>query len=259
MLIAGYQLWKVLAICVGVFAASFVDAIGGGGGLISLPAYMIAGMPTHIALGTNKLSSCLGTVASTARYIKRGYTNWFLALPSAALSVAGAYIGTEIQLMVNDRVLRYMLIVVLIVVAAVMLEEKHFPETQGEMERWKRCTIVCAASLIIGIYDGFYGPGTGTFLLIVYCKLAKMDLRTASGNMKIVNLASSFGAMVTSLSAGMVILPIGLAASVFAFAGQYLGAGMMIKNGTKVVTPVIFVVLGLLAAKLGLELFGIAV
>ena len=86
-----------------------------------------------------------------------------------------------------------------------------------------------------------------------------MDLRTASGNMKIVNLASSFGAMVTSLTAGMVIVPIGLAASVFAFAGQYLGAGMMIKNGTKVVTPVIFVVLGLLAAKLGLELFGIAV
>lgn len=71
MLIAGYPLWKVLIICVGVFTAEFIDAIGGGGGLISLPAYFFAGLPTHYALGTNKISSCLGTAASTARYIKK--------------------------------------------------------------------------------------------------------------------------------------------------------------------------------------------
>ena len=109
------------------------------------------------------------------------------------------------------------------------------------------------------MYDGFYGPGTGTFLLIAFCKLAKMDLRTASGNVKIVNLSSNIGALITSLIAGKVLVPIGLIAAVFAVSGQYLGAGMMIKNGTKIVTPIIFTVLALLFAKIVLELFGVSI
>ena len=258
MLIAGYPVWKVLIICVGVFVASFIDAIGGGGGLISVPAYLFAGIPAHYALGTNKLSSCLGTIASTVRYIKKGYADWGLAIPSIALAMLGSHFGTKIQLMVNERYLRYMLIAVLILVAWVMLKKKDFPETQGDMARWKRCAIVWSAALIIGMYDGFYGPGTGTFLLIAFCKLAKIDLRTASGNVKIVNLSSNIGALATSLAAGKVLVPIGLIAAVFAFSGQYLGAGMMIKNGSRIVTPVIFTVLGLLFIKIVLELFGIS-
>lgn len=257
MLIAGYPVWKVLIICVGVFVASLIDAIGGGGGLISVPAYLFAGLPAHYALGTNKMSACLGTVASTVRYIKKGYADWFLAIPSIVLAMVGSHYGTKVQLMVNERVLRYMLIVVLILVACVMLKKKDFPETRGEMVQWKRCAVVWTASLVIGLYDGFYGPGTGTFLLIAFCKLAKLDLRTASGNVKIVNLSSNIGALATSLAAGKVLVPIGLIAAVFAFAGHYMGAGMMIKNGSKIVTPVIFTVLGLLFVKIVLELFGI--
>lgn len=257
MLIAGYPVWKVLIICVGVFVASFIDAIGGGGGLISVPAYLFAGLPTHYALGTNKMSACLGTIASTVRYIRKGYADWFLAVPSIVLAIVGSHYGTKIQLMVNERYLRYMLIVVLVLVAAVMLKKKDFPETKGNMEQWKRCAIVWSAALIIGLYDGFYGPGTGTFLLIAFCKLAKMDVRTASGNVKIVNLSSNVSALVTSFAAGKVLVPIGLIAAVFSIAGHYMGAGMMIKNGSKIVTPVIFTVLGLLFIRIVLELFGI--
>ncbi len=257
MTIAGYSIWMVVFICVGVFAASFVDAIGGGGGLISLPVYLFAGLPTHFALGTNKLSACIGTVASTARYIKRGYVNWILAVPSIALAMIGSHFGTKLQLMVNETYLRYVLIAVLIVVAVVMLRKKEFPEQPGKIEPWKQKLIVYSAALAVGLYDGFYGPGTGTFLLIAFCKLAKMDLRTASGNVKIVNLSSNIGALITSLIAGKVLVPIGLIAAVFAVSGQYLGAGMMIKNGTKIVTPIIFTVLALLFAKIVLELFGV--
>ena len=259
MMICGYRLWKICIICVGVFIASLVDAIGGGGGLISLPAYLFAGLPTHYALGTNKLSSCLGTVASTARYIKKGYADWFLAVPSIVLAMLGSHFGTKIQLAVNERFLRYMLIGVLVIVAYVMLRKKELPETRGEMTAWKRCAAVWTASLMIGMYDGFYGPGTGTFLLLAFCKLAKLDLKTASGNVKLVNLSSNIGALVTSLAAGKVLVPIGLIAAVFAFAGQYIGAGLMIKNGSKIVKPVIFTVLGLLFAKIVLELLGISI
>ena len=257
MTVAGYPIWAVLIVCVGVFAASFVDAIGGGGGLISLPAYMFIGLPTHYALGTNKLSSCIGTVVSTGRFIKNGYINWRLALPSIALAVFGAHLGTKLQLRVNEQYLRYVLIAVLIAVAYVMLKKKSFPEEPGDIAPWKQRAIVWSAAFIVGMYDGFYGPGAGTFMLIAFCKLAKMDLRTASGSVKVVNLSSNAGALFTSLTAGKVLVPLGLIAACFAVAGHYIGSGTMMKNGSKVVTPVIFTVLTLLFIKIALEIFGI--
>ena len=257
MLISGYPLWVVLLIGVGVFCAAFVDAIGGGGGIISVPIYLLAGLPTHYALGTNKLSSCLGTAASTFRYIKNGFADWPLAIPSVACALVGSYFGTKLQLMVDEAYLKYMLLLVLPVVAIFLLRQKKFPEHRGEMPFLKRGTIVYGASLAIGIYDGFYGPGTGTFLLLIFCNLAKMDLRSASGNVKIVNLSSNIGALITSALAGKVLFPIGLIAAVFSIAGHYIGAGFTIKNGGKIVKPVIFIVLGLLAVKVILELLGI--
>ena len=259
MLIAGYPITSVILICCGVFVASLVDAIGGGGGLISLPVYLLAGLPTHFALGTNKLSACLGTFASTGRYIRKGYVRWKLALPCIALAILGAHFGTRLQLMIDENILRWLLLIVLPVVAVVMLRKKSFPETPGDIDPRLQAGIVWTAAFVIGMYDGFYGPGTGTFLLIAFCRLAKMDLRTASGTVKVVNLSSNIGALVTSLAAGKVLIPLGLIAAVFAFAGQFLGAGLMIKNGSKIVTPIIFTVLGLLLLRVILELCGIPI
>lgn len=254
MMISGYPWWTVLLIGAGVFCASFVDAIGGGGGIISVPVYLLAGLPTHYALGTNKLSSGLGTAASTLRYIRNGYADWSLAIPSIVLALVGAHIGTRLQLMLDERYLKYMLLLVLPAVAVVMLRRKSLPERAGEMNPAARRAIVWTASALVGAYDGFYGPGTGTFLLLIFCQLAKMDVRTASGNVKLVNFSSNIGALVTSLAAGKVLLPIGLIAAVFSMAGHYIGAGLTIKNGSKIVRPVIFTVLILLAVKVITEL-----
>ena len=254
MMISGFPWWTVLLIGAGVFCASFVDAIGGGGGIISVPVYLLAGLPTHYALGTNKLSSGLGTAASTLRYIRNGYADWGLAVPSIVLALVGAHIGTRLQLMLDERYLKYMLLLVLPVVAVVMMRRKGMPETAGEMNSASRRAIVWTASAVVGAYDGFYGPGTGTFLLLIFCHLAKMDVRTASGNVKLVNFSSNIGAVVTSLAAGKVLVPIGLIAAVFSMAGHYIGAGLTIKNGSKIVRPVIFTVLILLAIKVITEL-----
>ena len=255
-MISGYPIWSVLLICAGVFCAAFIDAIGGGGGIISVPMYLLAGLPAHYALGTNKLSSCLGTVASTFRYLKNGFVDWGLAIPSAVLAIIGAHFGTSLQIMVDEQYLKYMLLIVLPIVAVVLLRQKRFPEEKGQIKPWKQRLIVWAASVVLGAYDGFYGPGTGTFLLLIFCNLAKMDLRTASGNVKVVNLSSNIGAVITSAMAGKVLAPIGLIAALFSMAGHYLGAGMTIKNGARIVRPVIFIVLGLLAVKVILELAG---
>lgn len=253
----GYPIWTVALVCVGVFCASFMDAIGGGGGIISVPSYLLAGIPVHLALGTNKLSSCIGTVASTVRYVRHGYADWGLGIPSVLLALVGAHLGTRLQLAMDERYLKYLLLLVLPVVAVILLKKKSLPEQQGDMHLWARRAIVWSASLVVGAYDGFYGPGTGTFLLLIFCYLAKLDVRTASGNVKLVNLASNVGALATSLAAGKVLIPLGLLSAVFAVAGQYLGAGLALKNGSKIVRPVILVVLCLLAGKILLELFGV--
>ena len=252
----GYPLWALLLICGGVFLAGFVDAIGGGGGIISVPVYLFAGLPVHYALGTNKLSSCIGTAASTIRYIKNGCVDWLLGVPSILLALIGAHFGTKLQLLVEEKYLEYVLLAVLPLVAVFLLKKKSLPENPGEIKPWRQRSIVWAASLLIGTYDGFYGPGTGTFLLLIFCNLAKMDLRSASGTVKAVNLSSNFGALATALWAGKVIIPIGLIAAAFSIAGHYLGAGVTIKNGAKIVRPIIFLVLGLLVIKVVVELIG---
>lgn len=253
----GYPLWTVALVCVGVFCASFMDAIGGGGGIISLPTYLLAGLPMHYALGTNKLSSCIGTVASTVRYIKNGYVDWLLGIPSIALALVGAHFGTKLHLAIDEQYLKLILLIVLPVIAVILLKKKELPEHRQPMNEWQRRGIVWGASLLFGTYDGFYGPGTGTFLLLSFCYMAKIDVRTASGNVKLVNLSSNLGALFTSLMAGKVLVPLGLIAAVFSTAGQYIGAGLALKNGSKIVRPVILVVLVLLAVKVFLEFFSI--
>ena len=98
MMISGYSIWAVLFISAGVFCAAFVDAIGGGGGIIAVPVYLMAGLPTHFALGTNKLSSCVGTAVSTYRYIRSSRLDWLLTVPAVLLALLGAHLGTSLQI-----------------------------------------------------------------------------------------------------------------------------------------------------------------
>lgn len=244
----------LLIVLVGVFLASFTDGVAGGGGIISVPTYFLAGLPAHLALGTNKLSSSIGTAVSAVRFVRNGYVDWKLGLPSIALALYGAHLGTKLQLALDERYLKWLLLIVLPVVAFVVLKQKKLPEEQGEIAPGRRAAIVWAASFIVGAYDGFYGPGTGTFLVLIFCGLAKMDVRTASGNVKLVNLASNIGSLFTSLMNGKVFLVLGLIGAVASVAGHYIGSGMAIKNGSKIVRPVILIVLALLAIKVVSEL-----
>ncbi len=244
----------LLIVLVGVFLASFVDGVAGGGGIISVPTYFLAGLPAHLALGTNKLSSGIGTVVSTLRFIRGGYVDWPLAVPSIVLALFGAHLGTRLQLALDERALKWLLLAVLPIVALVVLRQKMFSEEPGDIDRRRQALIVLAASLVVGAYDGFYGPGTGTFLILIYCSLAKMDLRTASGNVKLVNLASNVGALATSLLAGKVFIVLGLIGAAASVAGHYLGSGLAIRDGSKIVRPVILLVLALLAIKVISEL-----
>ena len=245
------NIWQLLIICPLVFAASLLDAVAGGGGLISLPAYLIAGLPPHNAIATNKLSSSIGTVASTARFIQNKCVDWPTAIPSGMLAVLGSIAGARLILTIDDTAIRYIMLMLVPVLAFVVLKKRDLSITELEpVSRRRQFLIVCIAALFVGMYDGFYGPGTGTFLLIAYTQLAKMPLKLAAGNVKIANLSSNVGSLGVFLLHGQAIIPLGLISAVFAVAGHFIGAGLLLKNGARVVKPFILVVLGLLFMRL---------
>lgn len=239
-----------IIVCPMVFLAGMVDAIGGGGGLISLPAYLIAGVPAHHAVATNKLSSTTGTVVSTIRYYKNGFADIRLAIPGIIAALLGSQIGARAALIVSAKIFTILLMVLLPVIAIYMLLKKDLQPGEGEISRKKQYMIVTIAGVFIGAYDGFYGPGTGTFLILVYTGLAKMDVLTAGGNTKLVNLTSNISSLVVFLLGGVVYIPLGLAAGVFSIAGHYIGAGLAMKNGSRFVRIVILCVIGLLFANI---------
>ena len=245
-----YSWWTLLIICPLVFLGGLVDAIAGGGGLIALPAYLLAGFTPYNAIATNKLSSSIGTSVSTARMIRNRCIDVPLAIPTVVISILGAMLGSKLCLLVDENIIRYLLLLVLPVVAFIVMREKNLDTLETEtIARRKQFVIVLLAAFGCAIYDGFYGPGAGTFMLLAFTKLGKMDLRNASGNVKVANLSSNIGSLVVFLLNGQAVIPIGLAASVFGIAGHYIGAGLLLKNGSKVVRPIILCVIALLFAR----------
>ena len=155
-----------LIVCPLVFLGGFVDAVAGGGGLISLPAYMIAGLPVHNAIATNKLSSAMGTSVATAKLALDRYIPWKKALPCVIAALIGSGIGARLALMVTDAVFKRIMLVVLPLTAFYILRKKDFSEKPDPLPFWPTLLLSVSIALVIGMYDGFYGPGTGTFLIL---------------------------------------------------------------------------------------------
>ena len=245
---------QYLIVCPLVFLAGLIDSIAGGGGLISLPAYLIAGVPPHIALGTNKTSSSMGTVVSAAKLAKNGFVDRRTAIPGGLCAVAGAIAGATISLYVEDTVITHMMIVILPVVAFYVLRSRTLGESEktGTLTGGRLIGAVCGIGLVMGIYDGFYGPGTGTFLLLLLTGLAHLVTRRAAGTTKVMNLSSNLAALATFLINGKVYYSLGLVSGLFCIAGHYIGSSLVVRGGRRVVRPMILVVLCILFGKLAL-------
>ena len=241
-----------LIVCPLLFLAGFVDSIAGGGGLISLPAYLLAGLPTHLAIGTNKLSSASGTSLTTIRFIRKGLVRWKLALPGVAAAMLGSSLGSRLSLAADERLIRGLLLAVLPIAAFLVLNRRLFPDREQDEEVSPRRTLlVCLISaLVIGFYDGFYGPGTGTFLIVAFTVFAKLSVGTANAQAKVINLTTNLTALAVFLRGGTVLAPLGLAAAGCNMLGNYLGSGLAMSKGAKITRPIILGVLALLLVKI---------
>ena len=240
-----------LIVCPLLFLAGLIDAIGGGGGLISLPAYLLAGLPVHQAIATNKLSSSCGTCLSAGRFLRKGLISLKLALPSAVAALVGSSLGARFSLAVSEDIMKYILFGILPAAAFLVLNPRLFRDRGGEAEADRRTVAVCIlAALVIGAYDGFYGPGTGTFLIIAFTVFARMSVPAANAQAKVINLTSNVTSLAVFLLNGQVVFLLGFAGAVCNMAGNWIGSGLAISKGAKIVRPVIVAVLLLLLIKL---------
>ena len=248
------MLTKYLIICPLVFVAGFIDAVAGGGGLISLPAYMITGLPVHNCIATNKMSSIMGTTVSTVKYARDGFVPWKIAVFCIPCALLGSGIGANIALMIPDRTFKLIMLIVVPLTAVYVLTKKNlFVERE---ERSEKFTIVLSSSIafLIGMYDGFYGPGTGTFLILLLTGAAGLELTKANGLAKSINFSTNLAAITVFFLNGQVLLPLGIIAGLFNIAGNYLGATRFEKNGAAIVKPVLILVLIVFLVKLITEL-----
>lgn len=232
-----------LIVCPLVFLAGFIDSIAGGGGLISLPAYMIAGLPVHSAIGTNKLSSGMGTALATWRYSKNGYIKWKLAVQCAVCAWIASNLGAHLGLLLDDGIFKIILLCILPLTAFYVFKCKVLDMERESFSFRKTALISMAIAFVIGAYDGFYGPGTGTFLILLLTSVAHMKLSEANGISKVINLTTNISSFTVLLLEGKVYLLLGAAAGIFSIMGNYIGTKFFDRGGAKFVKPTIGIVL----------------
>lgn len=245
---------QYVIVCPLIFVASMIDAIAGGGGLVSLTGYLIAGLPPHSAIATNKFTAIFGSTTSTIRYAKDGFIPWKKALFCIIFALVGSICGAELALIINEKVFKVAMLFVLPVTAFYVFRSKALICEKEELPLVKTVIISCAIALLIGVYDGVYGPGAGTFLILLLTAVAHMSLDNAQGTAKLINLGTNAAALAVFIINGKVVYSLGIAAAAFSVAGSFVGTKCYERGGSKIVKPVMIAVLAIFFIKVIVEL-----
>jgi uncharacterized membrane protein YfcA len=218
--------------------AGAVDAIAGGGGLLTVPALLWAGLTPVEALATNKAQGVFGTLAATAQFIRRGMIEPRRAALAVACTFAGAAAGAvAVQFLPNDLLAR-LVPLLLIAFALYFLLSPRVSDVDSH-RRIGDATFGALVGTGVGFYDGFFGPGTGTFFAVAYVALLGLNLRRATAHAKLLNFTSNLAAFLFFVAGGQVVWAIALAMAAGQLAGGWLGAHLVIRHGTRLIRPVL--------------------
>lgn len=236
--------------------ASTVDAIAGGGGVITLPALLWVGLPPHLALGTNKGQSVFGSGSSMLRFARAGRVKRERAKWTFPLGLIGSICGASLVLRIKPDALKPLVLVLLVAVAIFLAVRRPTaeltPAPHPAHARW----IAAVIALLLGTYDGFFGPGTGTFLIVAFVGLLGDSLGRATAEAKVVNFASNLAAVTLFSLRGTVVWAYAIPMAVGQFLGGNLGAHLAIRRGDALVRRVVLMVVVVLVLKLGNDLWG---
>ncbi len=242
--------WEVISLLFFAgLSAGFIDAIAGGGGLISVPALLWAGLPPQMALGTNKMQSSWGTMMAVRKYAKAGLVSWQQVRLAVLVTFVFACIGTWTVTRVSNEVLRFVVPWMLIGVAIYILMSPRLSR-HGLRARLGVAAFSLLGGTVLGFYDGFFGPGTGAFWTIACLSLLGLELTRATAFTKVVNLTSNLASLLVFIIAGRVNYEIAAAMICGQLVGGRLGAGMAIKHGAPFIRIIFIIVVFAMVAKL---------
>ncbi|KPL34383.1 hypothetical protein JI76_10320 [Streptomyces anulatus] len=254
-------LTTLVLLCLAAAAAGWIDAVVGGGGLLLLPALLLGlpSVPAAHVLGTNKAVAIVGTSGAAVTFLRKAPVRVGLAVRVGLMALAGSMTGAFFAAGISSEVLRPVIMVVLLGVAAFVLLRPSFgapTEGDGTDRPVTRARIVTAIVLVgggIGFYDGLFGPGTGTFLVLALSAVLHLDLVTASATAKIVNVCTNAGALAMFAYQGTVLWQLAAVMALFNLAGGMIGARMALSRGSGFVRAVLLTVVFSLVAKLGFD------
>lgn len=246
-----------LIICsIAALAGGFIDAISGGGGLLTIPALLLTGVPPHFALGTNKISACLGTAISLINFSRHKLVNWRMAFWGIPFSLAGSWLGSLLALHLDSAILGKVLVIMLpfamIITLLPQKTNENFSPAVSGLRYWLLLPIVCVS---IGCYDGFFGPGTGTILILLLHWCMRQNMLGASATAKAFNLASNVSAAVSFIWHNSIIWSLGIAMGICFMIGNWLGSAFAIHAGSGAVRKFLLVSLLLLLGSLVWQYF----
>lgn len=241
--------------CIAGFFGAVVDAIVGGGGLITTPALLAIGMPTHLALGTNKFASSLGTLSSSYHFYKSGNVNFKMLKYMLPFSLVGSALGVLAVLAIEPDFLRVLIIILVVFIGAYTLFKKNLGihDTFTGIDK-KKITLGILLALVLGFYDGFFGPGTGSFLIFGLIHIFGYDFKKASANSKLMNLFSNLTAFVLFLINRKIFFLVAIPMSISMVIGARVGARLAITKGATFIKPVFIIVSFSLVIKMIMDL-----
>lgn len=234
------------------FFVGIMNASAGGGGLISLPVLLLLGLPPHVAVGTNKLQAVMGLLVANYRYFKNGFVHFGLAACTGFCGVLASLVGASMSLMADERILIWLMLGALPIAAFFVFRRKQTDDEDADELQVtpKLLAKSSAVAMAIGFYDGFYGPGAGTFYIIALCAFCGLSMRRSTAQAKFINLVTNIAAMTVFAFHGQIDVPLALSCGACNVIGAWLGSGLVIKNGTAIMKPLIALAFVLLVVKI---------
>jgi uncharacterized membrane protein YfcA len=251
--IVTYGLMFILA-----FAAGFIDAVVGGGGLIQLPALFIlfSGLPVPTLMGTNKFAGFSGTALATSRYLKQTNVPWKSIFPAILTSIVFSFLGARVISHIHKDDIKMIVLGLLIIVAIYTFFKKEFGLHHApKLNALKTAVYSALTGAVLGFYDGFFGPGTGSFLIVVFISLFGFNFLIASASAKLVNCATNISALSYFIISGQINYPLAISVAVFNMAGSFIGSKMAIKKGSAFVRTFFLIIVSGMILKFAWDVF----
>jgi uncharacterized membrane protein YfcA len=242
------ETWVFPLLTATAVVSGFVDAIAGGGGLILMPTMLWAGLPPHLALGTNKVQSLAGTSTALRNYLRGGQVDWRANLPSAIAAFLGAAAGAVAVQMIKPESLKLVVPLLLLGAAAYVIFSPRMTDEDAHQRLTQRGYAPVGGG--IGFYDGFFGPGAGSFYVTSLVALRGMGLTRATGTTKLLNAASNLGSLIVFIAGGKVLWLLGLCMAAGAMTGNWLGSHFAMRHGARLIRPLLIVTSLALTGKL---------